>query len=405
MTQRPLHAALLTPGDRLRELLGAALDGSGPAVAPVDPGLPPARLRGVLRMLAPTAVITPDGVTRRRGGRPVAGGTALVIVTSGSTGGLKAAELSAAAVHASARASLERIGARPGERWLCCLPASHIAGTQVLVRSLLAGVRPLICAPSDTAAIASAAREGCVHAALVPTQLRRVLELGGQGSSGLAGLRTVLLGGAAPPAGLVDTASAAGARVVTTYGMTETCGGCVYDGLPLDGVAVQADAGARIRLAGPVLLSGYRLRPDLTAAVMDGSWFVTSDLGRMDPDGCLRVLGRADDVITTGGEKVIPGEVAAAIETHPAVREAIVFGVADAEWGERVTSVIVLTEGASPPTLAEMRAHVAERIGASAAPREVVITSQIPLLPSGKADVTTLRARIREQSGGLSVSK
>lgn len=431
MTGRPLHAALLPPGDRLQDLLARALDGSGPALAPLDPGVPPARLRDALRMLAPAAVITPDGSTRRQGGRPVLDGTALVIVTSGSTGRPKAAELSAAALLASARASMDRIGAAPGERWLCCLPASHIAGMQVLVRSLLAGTTPLVCAPSDTTAIASAAGGGCAHASLVPTQLRRLLDSGSakgrtapaapgeadipggaalsdwagpSDRTGLSGLRTILLGGAAPPAGLVETASAAGARVVTTYGMTETCGGCVYDGVPLDGVAARADDGGRIRLAGPVLMSGYRLRPDLTAAAMDGRWFVTSDLGRLDPDGHLRILGRADDVITTGGEKVLAGEIAAALEAHPDVREAIVFGVADAEWGERVTTVIV-PAGARLPSLADLRAHVAARLGAPAAPRDMMIASEIPLLPSGKPDVGALRTRIREQSGGLSVSK
>ncbi len=216
MTGRPLHAALLPPGDQVRELLAAALDGSGPALAAVDPGLPPPRLRELLSTLAPSAVITPDGVTRRHGGEPVLDGTALVVVTSGSTGAPKAAELSAAALLASARASLSRIGARRGERWLCCLPAAHIAGIQVLVRSMLAGAPPLVCAPSDTAAIAAAADAGCAHVALVPTQLRRLLDTGrsrgadvspgpsgpsgpSHGPSGLSGLRTILLGGAAPP--------------------------------------------------------------------------------------------------------------------------------------------------------------------------------------------------------------
>ncbi len=418
MTGRPLHAALLPPGDQVRELLAAALDGSGPALAAVDPGLPPPRLRELLSTLAPSAVITPDGVTRRHGGEPVLDGTALVVVTSGSTGAPKAAELSAAALLASARASLSRIGARRGERWLCCLPAAHIAGIQVLVRSMLAGAPPLVCAPSDTAAIAAAADGGCAHVALVPTQLRRLLDTGrsrgagpspgpsgpSHGPSGLSGLRTILLGGAAPPAGVVAAATAAGARVITTYGMTETCGGCVYDGAPLDGVEVRAGADGRVRIAGPVLFSGYRLRPDLTAAAMDGRWLVTSDLGHLDADGRLSVLGRTDGVITTGGEKVLPGEVAAAVETHPAVREAVVLGVPDALWGERVTVVVVPADPDHPPSPAELRRHVAGRLAGFAAPREVLIASQIPLLTSGKPDVAALRAWMREQSGGASVS-
>ena len=401
MTGRPLQLAVLPAGDRLRGLLAEAVTGTGPALAPVDPGVPPARLRRLLQVIAPSAVVTPDGVTQRTGGRPAAEGTALVIVTSGSTGEPKAAELSGAALAASARATLARIGARPGERWLCCLPTGHIAGLQVLVRSLITETAPVICAPSDTAAIAAAAGPGgCAHASLVPTQLRRLLDEGAD----LSGLRTILLGGAATPAGLLAGARAAGARVVTTYGMTETCGGCVYDGVPLDGVDVQQGPDGRIRIAGPVLFSGYRLRPGLTAAAFDGRWFVTSDLGRLGPDGRLVVRGRADDAITTGGEKVVPAEVAALVEAHPAVREAVVFGMPDRDWGERVTAVVVAADPARPPALADLRAHVGARLPAFAAPREIVIAADIPMLPSGKADIAALRAWVREQSGGRSVS-
>ena len=394
---------VLPPGERLRRLLARALTGEGPALAPVDPDLPRERLRRLLQVLAPSAVITPDGVTRRAGGRAAREGTALVIVTSGSTGEPKAAELSAAALVASARAALARIGARPGERWLCCLPTWHVAGLQVLIRSLVADAVPLICAPSDTSAIAAAAagRAGCAHVSLVPTQLRRLLDDGGD----LTGPRTILLGGAAPPAGLLAEARKVGARVVTTYGMTETCGGCVYDGVPLDGVYVRTGPDGRIRIAGPVLFSGYRLRGDLTAAAFDGDWFVTSDLGRVGPDGRLYVRGRADDVITTKGEKVMPAEVAASVEGHPAVREAVVFGMPDPRWGERVTAVVVPADPARPPILADLRAYVLGRLPAFAAPRELVITAEIPLLPSGKPDTGTLRAQAREQSGGSSVSK
>jgi O-succinylbenzoic acid--CoA ligase len=396
--------AVLPAGEQLSSLLAAALNGEGPALAPVDPGLPPERLRRLAQVIAPAAVVTPDGVTAQAGGRQADDATALVIVTSGSTGEPKAAELSGAALAASARATLARIGARPGERWLCCLPTGHVAGLQVLIRALIGGTAPLVCAPSDTAAIAAAAAgtagAQCAHVSLVPTQLRRLLDSG----AGLSGLRTILLGGAAAPAGLVAQARAAGARVVTTYGMTETCGGCVYDGVPLDGVRAEPGPDGRIRIAGPVLFSGYRLRPDLTAAAFDGRWFVTSDLGVLCADGRLTVRGRADDVITTGGEKVVPAEVAAVVETNPAVREAAVFGTADRDWGERVTAVVVPADPANPPAAADVRAHARARLPAYAAPRDVVIAADIPLLPSGKPDVATLRAWLREQSGGHSVS-
>jgi o-succinylbenzoate---CoA ligase len=393
--------AVLPAGERLSGLLAAALNGEGPALAPVDPGLPRERLRRLVQVIAPAAVVTQDGVTARAGGHETDSTTGLVIVTSGSTGEPKAAELSGAALVASARATLARIGARPGERWLCCLPTGHVAGLQVLIRSLIGGTAPLVCAPPDTAAIAAAVAGGqCAHVSLVPTQLRRLLDSG----AALSGLRTILLGGAAPPAGLVAQARAAGARVVTTYGMTETCGGCVYDGVPLDGVRAEPGPDGRIRIAGPVLFSGYRLRPDLTAAAFDGGWFVTSDLGFLGAGGRLTVRGRADDVITTGGEKVVPAEVAAVVQAHPGVHEAVVFGTADRDWGERVTAVVVPADPARPPAAADLRAHALARLPAYAAPRDVVIAADIPLLPSGKPDIATLRAWVREQSGGHSVS-
>ena len=216
------------------------------------------------------------GVTTVRSGqkKAVAEGTAVVIGTSGSTGGPKGVELSAAALLHSARASLARIGARPGERWLCCLPATHIAGLQVLVRSLVSGTEPVLAGRADAQTVAAS---GCAHVSLVPTQLAPLIVEGG-GPGSLAGFRSVLLGGAAAPAGLLSAARTAGLPVVTTYGMTETCGGCVYDGLPLDGVRVAVrdddEAPGRVWIAGQVLFSGYR--PGGQEPAMAGSAPATS---------------------------------------------------------------------------------------------------------------------------------
>jgi O-succinylbenzoic acid--CoA ligase len=163
----------------------------------------------------------------------------------------------------------------------------------------------------------------------------------------------------------------------------------VYDGVPLDGVAADVGADGRIRLAGPVLFSGYRLRPDLTAAVRQGRWFVTHDLGVVD-NGVLRVLGRADDVINTGGEKVVAGAVERALAAHPAVKDIVVVGRPDAEWGERVTAVVVAS--GVPPTLEELRRWARGRLPGHALPRELELVATIPLLPSGKPD----RARLRK---------
>jgi o-succinylbenzoate---CoA ligase len=390
---RSLHAVVLPAGPgggRLTEALSSALDGTGPAVLPLDPALPESRLAALLSAFAPDAIETADGITPLAPppGPPHPPGVepdvAVVIATSGSTGQPKGTQLTARALLASARSSLDRIGGRPGDSWLCCLPPSHVAGLQVLVRSLVGGAAPVVTAELTPAALADS---GCAFVSLVPTQLRRLVDAGAD----LAGLRGILLGGSAIPADLLDAARAAGGRVFTTYGMSETCGGCVYDGVPLDGVQVETGAGGRVRIAGPVLFSGYRLRPDLTAAACDGRWFVTSDLGGTGPDGRLVIRGRADDVIITGGENVVADEVAGVLANSPGVREAVVVGQPDAEWGELVTAVIVAADPARPPTLEQLRAVVRAELPAAAAPRAFLLVSAIPMLPSGKPDRELLK--------------
>jgi O-succinylbenzoic acid--CoA ligase len=402
---RSLRAVLVeraTP--RLVELLAAALDGTGPAILPLDAGLPAARLAELTEALGPDAVEDARGVTRARSGpdRGVAEGTAVVIGTSGSTGAPKGVELSAAALRHSAQASLERVGARPGERWLCCLPVTHVAGLQVLVRSLVSGTEPVLAGHADGATLAAAAASGCAHVSLVPTQLQRLLESGANKSTPLAGFSSVLLGGAAAPAGLLAAARAAGVPVVTTYGMTETCGGCVYDGVPLDGVRVKIGDDERIWIGGPVLFSGYRGADHIPA---DG-WFRTGDLGRLDDSGRLTIRGRADDVINTGGHKVVPGEVAAALESCPGVRDVAVVGQPDAEWGERVVAVVAPSDPADPPGLELLRLHVRERLPRYAAPSRVVMVDAVPMLPSGKHDIVRLRQELlrREQTEAENVT-
>src|SRR6266545_2962856 len=348
---RLVHAVVLPPGRRLYQALSAALDGSGPAICPLSPELPAPALAALLAALRPAAVVTADGERPyERDPVPVAAGEAAVLIaTSGSTGEPKIVELSADALRHSAAATLRRLAAGPGDRWLCCLPTSHIAGIQVLVRSLVGETEPIIHERFDAAAVAR--RAAAAHVALVPAQLRRLVDAGAD----LSAFQTILLGGAAAAPELITAARAAGGRVVTTYGMSETCGGCVYDGMPLDGVSVDVGADGLIRLAGPVLLSGYRLRPDLTAAALDGRWFVTRDLGVLD-DGVLRVLGRADDVINTGGEKVVAGAVERVLASHPAIKDVAVVGRADPEWGQRVVAVVVPSGPA--PALDDLRTWV-----------------------------------------------
>jgi len=399
---RPLRAVLVeraTP--RLAELLAAALDGTGPAILPLDAGLPPARLGELIEALAPDSVEDERGVNQPRSVRNggVAEGTAVVIGTSGSTGAPKGVELSAAALRHSAQASLDRVGARPGERWLCCLPVTHVAGLQVLVRSLVGGTEPVLADRADAATLAAA---GCSHISLVPTQLRRLLESDVDKSTPLAEFSSVLLGGAAAPARLLAAARAAGVPVVTTYGMTETCGGCVYDGVPLDGVRVKIGEDERVWLGGPVLFTRYR---GASGAPAD-NWFRTGDLGRLDESGRLTVRGRADDVINTGGHKVVPGEVAAALESCPGVRDVAVVGQPDPEWGERVVAVVAPADPADPPGLELIRLHVRERLPRYAAPSRVVMVDAVPMLPSGKHDIVRLRQELlrREQTEAENVT-
>jgi O-succinylbenzoic acid--CoA ligase len=400
-----LHAVLVeraTP--RLVELLAAALDGTGPAILPLDAGLPAARLAELIEALGPDSVEDARGMNQPRSVQNpgVAEGTAVIIGTSGSTGAPKGVELSAAALRHSAQASLDRAGARPGERWLCCLPVTHVAGLQVLVRSLVSGTEPVLAEHADAATLTAAAASGCAHVSLVPTQLQRLLESSVDKSIPLAGYSSVLLGGAAAPAALLAAARAAGVPVVTTYGMTETCGGCVYDGVPLDGVRVKTGDDERIWIGGPVLFSGYRG----AARVPADGWFRTGDLGRLDGSGRLTVRGRADDVINTGGHKVVPGEVAAALESCPGVRDVAVVGQPDAEWGERVVAVVAPSDPADPPGLELLRLHVRDRLPRYASPSRVVMVDAVPMLPSGKHDIVRLRQELlrREQTEAENVT-
>lgn len=352
----------------------------GDAVLPIHPALPPAEVQQLLTTLRPAGVISPDGQHPLPDPAPVAAGTALVVPTSGTTGGPKGVELTHAGLQASARATAERIGAQPGDRWLCCVPPSHVAGLMVLVRARLAGTPPLVLPRFDPDAIARDRTTTLVS--LVPTMLRRLLALGVD----LRRFRCILLGGGPVPASLASEAQAAGATVVATYGMTETCGGVVYDGVPLPGVRLAVAGDGEIRLAGPTIMQGYRLMPAETAEVLRDGWFHTADAGVLDAGGRLTVLGRRDDLIVTGGEKVAPAEVEAVLARHPQVAEAAVTGRPDAEWGSIVVAVVVPAAGAATgePALADLRAFVAQRLAAHKAPRALVLVASLPRGPTGK---------------------
>ncbi len=304
----------------------------------------------------------------------------LVIETSGSTGRPKRVVLSRAAMRASVAATHSRLGG-PGQ-WVLNLPPTYVAGVQVLFRSVAAGAEPVV--TSDLADALGRMTGERRYISLVPTQLRRVVVA--QELALLARFDAVLVGGGPLDPAVRAEAEDAGVRVVQTYGTSETCGGCVYDGVPLDGVAVKIDADGQVLLGGPVLFDGYEGDPQRTAEVLHDGWLRTADLGRLDEDGRLQVLGRVDDVVITGGVKVPGAAVARMLERHPAVTAAEVVGVPDEEWGERVVAMVTAS---GSPDLAELRDLVTPR---EWAPREVVVVASFPVLPNGKVDRVALRA-------------
>jgi O-succinylbenzoic acid--CoA ligase len=213
----------------------------------------------------------------------------------------------------------------------------------------------------------------------VPTQLRRYLDAE---PAALAAFDAALIGGAATDPDLLDRARDAGVTVATSYGMTETAGGCVYDGVPLDGVRVRVDEG--VEIAGPTLALGYRLDPEGTAAAFVDGWFRTRDAGSLS-EGRLTVHGRLDDVVISGGVNVAPQAVEAALREHADVLDAVVFGRPDEEWGQRVVAAVVPAPGARP-SLAELRPWVTDRLGTPAAPKELHLIAAVPTLHTGKPD-------------------
>lgn len=299
-----------------------------------------------------------------------------VVETSGSTGAPKRVVLSRAAVLASVHASARRLGG--SGRWLLALPPTYVAGLQVICRSLVAGHEPVVLGDD----FAAAAREAD-YVSLVPTQLHRLLDTD---ADALRSFRTVLLGGGPIDPHLRERAAEAEVHVVATYGSAETAGGCVYDGLPLDGVGVAIGDDGRVRLGGPVLFDRYDGDPERTAEVLVDGWFLTSDAGRLDEDGRLQVLGRIDDMVVSGGVNVPAAAVAARLRAHPQVTAAEVLGVPDEEWGNRVVAFVVGTLSAE-----EARDWVGEQHPRSWAPRQLVRLDAIPMLANGKADRLALR--------------
>ncbi|NIK56273.1 AMP-binding protein [Kribbella shirazensis] len=371
----------LVPGtpDGVLAALAGVLDGSGMPFAPVPED--PVGAARVQQAAVP--------------GEPVEDGCAVVLTTSGSSGEPKGVVLSREALVASATGTHERLGG-PGQ-WLLPMKPYFVGGLQILTRSLIAGTSPVMLGENftESARKMTGARR---YTAMVPTQLARYLE------TDLEGLRSfdaIVIGGASTPEQLKRRAAAAGVNAIPAYGMTETGSGCVYDGVPLDGTAVDLD-GNRILIRGNTLFSGYRLRPELTAEVFRDGWFRTQDRGEI-VDGRLRVIGRVDDVVISGGVNVTLPTVQARLLEHPRVKDAVVLGVPDAEWGTRVVAFVVAGTADQPSGGAairgigreELRDFVAETLPRAWAPRDVVELQALPMLASGKVDRQRLLEGVR----------
>lgn len=368
---------------------------------------------------------------------------ALVVTTSGSTGTPKQTVLPASALTASARGTEAATDTHEAQ-WLLALPLQYVAGAQVVARSALAGTTPVITTSVSEGTrftaqdfVSSTEKLTARHrlVSLVPTQLHRLLEtpestLRTETLEALCSFSAILLGGAPASADLISSARSLSLPVVRTYGSAETAGGCVYEGKPLPGVRVQIEpeatnpqAPGRIWLGGPTIASGYAKDPQRTAAHFfadrEGTrWYRTDDLGTFDSctsdlgSGTLTVAGRADDVLISGGIKTSAAAVATALESHPAVREALVAGVPDARWGTAITAAITPVAGnkVQPGELEDALPRlVAEKLGGASAPKLIEVLPEFPTLPTGKPDRQAVQALLaaawQAQQGSRSTSR
>jgi O-succinylbenzoic acid--CoA ligase len=313
---------------------------------------------------------------------------AVVVATSGSTGAAKGVVLSRAAIRASVEAMRTRL--EGAGDWTLALPTHYIAGLMVLARACLDGTRaaPVRSDLSNLPQVAGTLSQRR-YISLVPAQLDKALGRGDV-TEALASFSAVLVGGGPASLGLVERSVSAGIRVVLTYGMSETCGGCVCDGEPLQGVTVELADEGRIMIRSSTLFTSYRLRPDLTAETVVDGRLRTQDRGRWEA-GKLVVLGRTDDIVITGGRKVDLADVERSVQRWAARDGAqiAVLGVPDPVWGSRV---IAVTD--SRGSLEDLQAAVRESVPAYAVPRELIYLDQLPRLAGGKPDRMAIRSMI-----------
>jgi o-succinylbenzoate---CoA ligase len=372
-----LVAIDLPQGEAWLEVVGD-LWWRGVAFLPLDGRLSASERESLLARARPTTLMERLGETAFPG-TPVRPEIGVVVATSGTGGAPRMAELSRRAVQEAVQGSAVALGADEATPWISCLTPAHVGGLLVLLRAAILGSPVIVHDRFDPGAIAASAAGGA-FVSLVPAMVVRMIDAG----VSLAGL-TMLVGGGPLASAHAEAARGRGARVVTSYGMTETCGGVVYDGHPFAGTSVRLDAEGRIEIKGPTLMENYRGDPGATgAAFTTDGWYRTGDLGAIDDDGRLEVLGRDDDMIRTGAEKVWPEEVERVLLDHPKVRDAAVAGRPHAEWGQEVVAYVVPALIDHPPEVDELRDWVADHIARFKAPRELILVPEIPRTPSGK---------------------
>ncbi len=389
MTDIPLVATLL-PNRGIADIAVRAWE-ADEAIAPIPADAPKSEIERRLTLLRPTHLVDGSGRHARRDGRPVPADTAAVVTTSGTTGTPKLVELTRSGMEVMGRGYTAAVEADADDCWLACMPLHHVASLAIIARAHVCKLPVVVHDKFDLQRVGASSRdEGVTMVSLVPTILHRLVEI----DAPLESFRRLIIGGAVLAPGLRTRAEAAGAVIADAYGLTETWGGCVTNGVPNDGVDARLGTDDEVQIRGGPVMRRYRFADDATRAVLDDDgWFHTGDVGAF-VDGRLTIIDRLNDLVITGGVNVSPTEVEDVLLAHPAIRDVCVIGEPDDEWGERVVAVVVATD--TPPSLDELRGFGRERLATPKLPRALRFVDEIPRSASGKPLRRLLRDVVAE---------